>query len=280
MAPSVSSQITLQKQVYERFGINPETISLIEAHGTGTALGDPIEVEALTESFRAYTTKQDYCALGSVKSNLGHLLTAAGVSGVIKVLLALRHRMLPPTINFSTLNERITVEGSPFYINTGLKPWTVTSEQPRRAAVSSFGFSGTNAHLVLEEYLSLAPVRRADNPQQVLIVLSAKTAERLQAYAAKMKAWVEEETELDLVALAYTLQTGREAMMHRLALVTESRVQMLDALDRFTRGQSAPGLFTGQVKKNAEHAALFEGDEDDQALLQAWMRAKKLRRFA
>ncbi|UUM22231.1 SDR family NAD(P)-dependent oxidoreductase [Mycoavidus sp. SF9855] len=279
-APSVSSQITLQKQVYERFGINPETISLIEAHGTGTALGDPIEVEALTESFRSYTAKQGYCALGSVKSNIGHLLTAAGVSGVIKVLLALRHRMLPPTINFSTLNERITVEGSPFYINTAPTPWTADEGQRRRAAVSSFGFSGTNAHLVLEDYPSSVDMRRAESPQQVLIVLSAKTAERLQAYAAKMKAWAEGKTELDLAALAYTLQTGREAMIHRLALVTESRAQMLDAFDRFTRGQSAPGLFTGQVKKSAEHAALFEEDEDDKALLQTWMRAKKLRKLA
>ncbi|UAW64836.1 SDR family NAD(P)-dependent oxidoreductase [Mycoavidus sp. HKI] len=279
-APSVSSQITLQKQVYERFGINPETISLIEAHGTGTALGDPIEVEALTESFRPYTAKQGYCALGSVKSNIGHLLTAAGVSGVIKVLLALRHRMLPPTINFSTLNERIAVDGSPFYINTASTPWPADEGQRRRAAVSSFGFSGTNAHLVLEDYPSSVDMRWAENPQQVLIVLSAKTAERLQAYAAKMKAWAEGETELDLAALAYTLQTGREAMIHRLALVTESRAQMLDALDKFTRGQSAPGLFTGQVKKSAEHAALFEDDEDDKALLQTWMRAKKLRKLA
>ncbi|UUM22295.1 SDR family NAD(P)-dependent oxidoreductase [Mycoavidus sp. SF9855] len=279
-APSVSSQITLQKQVYERFGINPETISLVEAHGTGTALGDPIEVEALTESFRSYTAKQDYCALGSVKSNIGHLLTAAGVSGVIKVLLALRHRVLPPTINFSTLNERITVAGSPFYINTDLKPWTVAGDQLRRAAVSSFGFSGTNAHLVLEEYLSSAPVGRVGNPQQVLLVLSAKTAERLQAYATKMKAWAEGETELDLTALAYTLQTGREAMVHRLALVVESRAQMLDALDKFTRGQATPGVFTGQAKKSSEHTALFEDDGDADALLQAWLRAKKLSKLA
>lgn len=152
-APSVQSQILLEREVYQRFGINPETISLVEAHGTGTKLGDPIEVEALTESFRSYTQKENYCALGSVKSNIGHLSAAAGVSGVIKVLLAFKHQLLPPTINFKTLNEHISRKDSPFYINTTLQPWNVTPGMSRRAAVSSFGFSGTNAHLVLEEYV-------------------------------------------------------------------------------------------------------------------------------
>ena len=151
-APSVNSQISLEKQVYERFNINPETISLVEAHGTGTKLGDPIEVEALAESFRSYTDKKNYCALGSVKSNIGHLGVAAGIAGVLKSVLALQHRMLPPTINFETQNAHLSLKDSPFYINTQLRPWEAENGVPRRTSVSSFGFSGTNAYIVIEEY--------------------------------------------------------------------------------------------------------------------------------
>ena len=152
-APSVDSQIRLEKDVYQRFRINPETISLVEAHGTGTKLGDPIEVEALTESFRSYTDKKNYCALGSVKSNIGHHLPAAGVSGVIKVLLALKHKKQPPSLHLKNANEHIRFKDSPFFVNTELRNWEVKEGDIRRAAVSSFGFSGTNAHIVIEEYI-------------------------------------------------------------------------------------------------------------------------------
>ncbi len=163
-APSVNSQIALEKEVYQRFAIHPDTISLVEAHGTGTKLGDPIEVEALIASFRAFTNKQHYCALGSVKSNIGHVLTAAGAAGIMKVLLSLQHRMLPPTIHFDTLNEHITLDGSPFYVNTQLQDWETEPGIPRRTAVSSFGFSGTNAHIVIEEYIP-----HSENNQQSTI---------------------------------------------------------------------------------------------------------------
>lgn len=159
-APSTNSQrVLLQQEVYERFQINPETITLIEAHGTGTRLGDPIEVEALIDAFQHYTEKKGYCALGSVKSNIGHLLTAAGIAGVLKVVLALKHKMLPPTINFERMNEHISLTDSPFYISTELRPWKERPEGPRRAGVSAFGFSGTNAHLVIEEYIPDAKAR-------------------------------------------------------------------------------------------------------------------------
>jgi len=129
----------LEKDVYRRFGINPETITLVEAHGTGTKLGDPIEVEALATAFGAYTAKRNYCALGSVKNNIGHLLTAAGIAGVIKILLALKHKKLPPVINCEKVNELISLENSPFYINTQLQRWEALPGQPRRAAVGTAG---------------------------------------------------------------------------------------------------------------------------------------------
>ncbi|MCP5004685.1 MAG: polyketide synthase, partial [Planctomycetes bacterium] len=150
-SPSVNSQIQLEKDVYQRFGIDPASISLVEAHGTGTGLGDPIEVEALLESFESQTSKKQSCALGSVKSNIGHLLAAAGVSGVIKVLLCLENQKLVPHANFKTLNPQIDLKNSRFYINTKLQDWKAPQGIPRRACISSFGFSGTNAHLVIEE---------------------------------------------------------------------------------------------------------------------------------
>lgn len=283
-APSVISQFLLEKEIYERFRIDPETISMIEAHGTGTKLGDPIEVEALTKSFRFFTKKENYCALGSVKSNIGHLLTAAGAAGIIKVLLALQHRMLPPTINFETLNEHISIEKSPFYINTKLQPWEVNQGNRRCAAVSSFGFSGTNAHLIIEEYIPEA----ADNKTSIhfnsdtpaLFVLSAKTEERLHFYIEKMKEFIDAHEDLYPADIAYTLQTGRNAMDYRLAFITDSRKALLKTLTEFIENKSSPEMMIGRVKKNEDGVLNFQEDEDMEALLQTWIQKKKLKKIA
>ncbi|MCB0208007.1 MAG: methyltransferase [Anaerolineae bacterium] len=203
-APSVSAQKALALEVYGQSGLDPAGIQLVEAHGTGTKLGDPIEMAALTEAFQAYTLKQGYCAIGSVKTNIGHTLTAAGVAGVIKVLLALKHKKLPPSLHFDVPNEHIDFAESPFYVNTDLKAWPSESG-PRRAAVSSLGYSGTNAHLVIEE----APVLRACpeqsrrdegkefysssiDPEPYLFVLSARNEERLKEYIQKLLVYLEQ----------------------------------------------------------------------------------------
>src|SRR5207302_1027811 len=136
-APNQDSQARLEKEVYEKYFINPEEIQMIEAHGTGTKLGDPIEVEGLKESFKSYTQKENYCALGSVKSNIGHLLAAAGVAGTIKILLSLKNKKIPPTIHYDHLNEHIELEKSPFYINTECKDWVIPDGHRRRSAISS-----------------------------------------------------------------------------------------------------------------------------------------------
>ncbi|MEK5493064.1 beta-ketoacyl synthase N-terminal-like domain-containing protein [Paenibacillus sp. FSL R7-0297] len=151
-APSVNSQIQLEKRVYEKFRIDPAEINYVEAHGTGTALGDPIEVKALTEAFREFTQDSQYCALGSVKANIGHATMAAGVAGMIKILLSLKNRQIPPLIHYNRLNEKIRLDESPFYINTELVDWPENKRGSRMAAISGFGFSGTNCHIVIEEY--------------------------------------------------------------------------------------------------------------------------------
>jgi acyl transferase domain-containing protein len=149
--------------VYEKFGIDPAQIQMVEAHGTGTRLGDPIEYRALTQSFRKFTDRQQYCAIGSIKTNLGHTIGAAGVAGVLKILLALKHKQIPPSLHFEKGNTNIAFEGSPFFVNTALRAWEVEAGEARAAAVSSFGISGTNAHLVIAEAQAVETRARASS---------------------------------------------------------------------------------------------------------------------
>lgn len=285
-APSVVAQEELEREVYQRARINPESISLVEAHGTGTFLGDPIEVEALTRAFRGFTQKEGFCAIGSVKSNIGHTLAASGVCSIVKVVKALEHRQLPPTIQFSTLNKHVSLDRSPFFVNRSLQPWNVPAEQPRRAAVSSFGFSGTNAHFVIEEYV---PARHADltRPQcsasrPALIVLSAKNEDRLADQARHLSnAIAGKSASLNLADIAYTLQVGRDSMKRRLAFTAATLEELLEKLTCFVSGAANASLFRGVVKRvpaaNAAQSTDHEQTErciasgDYEKLLQSWV---------
>jgi acyl transferase domain-containing protein/enoyl-CoA hydratase/carnithine racemase/acyl carrier protein len=239
-APNPDAQARLQRDVYTRFGIDPAAIGLIEAHGTGTKLGDPIEVQALKESFGANQGKAAYCALGSVKSNIGHCLTAAGATGFIKLVQALRYRQLPPTVHFHQLNEHIRLDGSPFYVNGQLTDWTVGA-RPRLAAVSSFGFSGTNAHVVLEEYVDVRQGRQAARSGQLIFPLSAKTGEQLRQRAADLLAMLAVEGAVpELADIAYTLQTGRVAMEARICFTAASIAELRASLSSYLSGIAMP----------------------------------------
>ncbi|WP_051723248.1 beta-ketoacyl synthase N-terminal-like domain-containing protein [Streptomyces albus] len=264
-APSAASQARLERDVYERFGIDPETITMVEAHGTGTKLGDPIEVEALTEAFRTFTDRTGYCSLGSVKSNIGHLLTAAGIAGVLKVLLSLHHGTRAPTLHLETVNEHIALEEGPFYLNTEAEPWDATDGVPRRAAVSSFGFSGTNAHLVIEEYVpEPAPPRRPaleERQRPVLLVLSAKTERQLRSYAARFRDAVTAADTLDLADWAHTTQVARDPLKHRMAVVAASRAELLTALTGFVDG-GAPGAWATQPGELSATGALARAADE------------------
>ncbi|MBE7384660.1 MAG: SDR family NAD(P)-dependent oxidoreductase [Leptolyngbya sp. SIO1E4] len=226
-APSEEGQARAIRAAQIMAEVEPETITYIEAHGTGTTLGDPIEVAALKRAFRASTDKKDYCALGSVKTNVGHLDAAAGIAGLIKTVLALDRKLLPPTLNFETPNPQIDFENSPFYVNTELSEWKANGT-PRRAGVSSFGFGGTNAHVILEE----APVLEMPSASRAkqLILLSAKTSSALETMTANLATHLKHHPALNLADVAYTLQMGRQGFSHRRMILAEDVDDALDAL--------------------------------------------------
>ena len=237
-APSVNGQAEVIARAIALADVSAETISYVEAHGTATSLGDPIEVAALTKAFQADTDATQFCALGSVKSNIGHLDVAAGVAGLIKTVLALRHQQLPPSLHYTTPNPQIDFANSPFYVNAELRPWPRNGE-PRRAGVSSFGIGGTNAHLVVQE----APVLPPTTPparEQRLIVLSAATETGLDAVTQQLHDYLGAQPEVDLSDAAYTLQVGRKRLAWRRALVCGDREEARALL----AAPSADNVFT------------------------------------
>lgn len=271
-APNPESQTRLEQSVYDRYRIDPEHIQLIEAHGTGTRLGDPIEIEGLKAAFAKYTHKAGYCAVGSVKSNMGHALNAAGVSGFIKLMLALQHRQLPPTLHCRHLNQHIALEGSPFFINGELRDWPLNGAPLRQAAISSFGFSGTNCHMVVAEAPPLMPEQRPISivlqDGAMAVPVSARTEEQLRQRIVDLLAFVrarcadESAAQLRLQDLAYTLQTGRDPMDHRLGVMANSLAQLVDRLQGYLdRGDAADGCCRGQVKQNKEGLRVITQDE-------------------
>ncbi|MFC9161970.1 SDR family NAD(P)-dependent oxidoreductase [Streptomyces fungicidicus] len=261
-APSAASQERLESSVYDTFGIRPDAIQMVEAHGTGTKLGDPIEYRALKRAFRRHTDRRDYCALGSVKSNLGHTITAAGVAGAIKVLLSLEHRTIPPSIHFEQANAHIDMADSPFYVNTELRPWAAGSDGTRRAAVSSFGVSGTNAHIVFEEAPDAAHHSTASTAH--LVTLSAATAGQLAEQAERLIEHCERRPGLDPGDISFTLLLGRRHLAHRLAWVVRDGAELVGTLRTWLDGGRSPHLSAGEVPAQGidERAALRDLGND------------------
>ena len=225
-SPSVDGHTEVIALAQAQSGFDPATISYIEAHGTGTPLGDPIEIAGLTQAFGPQAKKK-FCAIGSVKSNIGHLDTAAGVAGLIKTVLALKNKMLPPSLHFTQPNPRIDFANSPFFVNPALTEW-LAGPTPRRAGVSSFGLGGTNAHVVLEEAPALPPSGSARDSQ--LLVWSARTAAALDVVTANLAAHLKANPELNLADAAFTLQLGRADFNHRRMLVCRDIGDAVQAL--------------------------------------------------
>lgn len=233
-APGLAGQVEVVRRARELAGLTAESLGLIEAHGTGTSLGDPLEVRALTQAFASQ--ERGFCALGSLKANLGHLDAAAGVAGFIKVVLALGQGVIPPQPDFQAPNPRLALERTPFYVPTQARPWP-RGEGPRRAGVSSFGIGGTNAHAVLEE--PPAPAARPPAPQRpaLLLPLAAQTPQALAALGQRLGEFLARHAGVDGEDLAFTLQTGRKAWPLRRALVADSLARAAQAL-----ASPGPGL--------------------------------------
>ncbi|WP_342381518.1 SDR family NAD(P)-dependent oxidoreductase [Myxococcus stipitatus] len=243
-APGVEGQMEVIARAQAMADVTPDSISYVEAHGTATPLGDPVEVQALDGVFRAGTDQRAFCGLGSVKTNVGHLDAAAGVTGLVKTALSLEHAELPPSLNYEAPNPRIDFANSPFYVNASLKPWPVGAT-PRRAGVSSFGIGGTNAHVILEESPFIPPgdVARA---WQVL-VLSARTPTALEALTSSLLSHMKEHPEQPLADVAWTLQSGRKALDLRRVVVCKDRddaVRVLETRDPQRLFTLAPGSST------------------------------------
>jgi acyl transferase domain-containing protein/thioesterase domain-containing protein/acyl carrier protein len=226
-APSVDAQARVIYQAQDVADIDPETITYVEAHGTATSLGDPIEIAALTQAFRAKTDKSGYCAIASLKSNIGHLSEASGVAGLIKTVLALKHQQIPPSLHFEVPNPQIDFDNSPFYVNTALKTWE-RNGNPRRAGVSSFGMGGTNAHVVLEEWDAQLDRDRSSTRDQQILLLSAKTPTALETATTNLVNHLKEHPEHHREDVAYTLALGRKAFNHRRIAVVANTEEVAD----------------------------------------------------
>ena len=262
-APGVDGQAEVIARAQAVAQVSAASITYLEAHGTGTPLGDPVEVQALTKAFRATTEQTGFCAIGSVKTNVGHLDAAAGITGLIKTVLALYHRQIPPMPLFSQPNNRIDFTNTPFYINRKLIDWSAGG--PRRAGVSSFGIGGTNAHVVLEEPPQAQPSQPGESPQ--VLVFSGKTTTAVETMMSRLAEHLSRCPGQNLSDVAYTLQVGRKAFKHRRAIVCRDRDVAIDLLralspERILRGsaslesRSAAFLFPGQ---GSQHVGMAQG---------------------
>jgi acyl transferase domain-containing protein/enoyl-[acyl-carrier-protein] reductase (NADH)/aryl carrier-like protein len=307
--PNPVAQTELIVGCLEQAKIHPRTISYVEAHGTGTPLGDPIEIEGLSRAYRRYTDDVQFCAIGSVKSNIGHAESAAGISGLIKVALQLRHAMLVPSLHAEESNEYIDWRDSPFFVQRNLKHWEATEKLidgrvvplPRRAAVSSFGATGSNAHLILEECPLSTMAQRVGSGKLIqpsIIPLSASNKERLYEYALRLLDFLNtleepvagtdgdqqlpaRSTGVNLTDLAYTLQTGRREFGSRVAFVASDLAALIKGLENFkeNRNDSAT-YFVGEAKQAKDLIALLSSDGDMDDITDQLLKKNKIRKLA
>lgn len=294
-APSKVSQTSLIREVYQRCGIDASSISYVDMHGTGTKLGDPIELEALANAFSEQTSQRHFCAIGSVKSNIGHSSAAAGVASIHKILLQMRAGELVPSLHFSHPNEHFDFAQSPFYVSTKNTPWESANHSKRRAAVSSFGYSGTNVHIVLEEYPQALPAAVFRQPE--LILLSAHSATQLQQQAQALITHISaanssastststshspaSPTSLNLANIAHTLRVGRGQFAHRMACVAESIEQLLPMLQQFVQGQPVPQLWQSAQKPTVHAADTLDDNPQLRGVIQQWIESVQFSKVA
>lgn len=288
--PNPKAQADVIQSAYQKAGIDPKTVTYIEAHGTGTELGDPVEINGLKSAFKALgvnegdTSANPYCGLGSVKTNIGHLSLAAGAAGVIKILLQLKHKTLVKSLHCENVNPYIQLKNSPFYIVRETEEWKALKneqgeELPRRAGVSSFGIGGVNAHVIIEEYIPEAsdeniPSIAPEHPG--IFVLSAKNEARLKEHAQQLADALDKQTysDVNLARIAYTLQAGRDAMEERLGIISGSIEDLQKKLKDFAAEKSGvEDVFKGRIDKGT--LQMLTEDEEIQEAVEKWMERGK-----
>lgn len=279
--PNPKAQEKVVRSAIAKAGVNPRSISYVEAHGTGTQLGDPIEIAGLTNAYRQGTGDSSYCAIGSVKSNIGHCESAAGISGLTKILLQMKNRELVPSIHCENLNEAIDFSQTPFTVQRTINDWQRPIvggiEQPRVAGLSSFGAGGSNAHLIIEEYI--LPDRDIPIDTEVLIVLSAKSQSQLIEYARSLHNDLSINP-VELTDLAYTLQMGREAMKYRLCFVSHSVKHVIEVLKNICANKSNVENLYYQGVADPENIDLIMGDGDLSRVITQWIEEGTLDKLA
>jgi microcystin synthetase protein McyG len=297
LAPGSSGQASVVAEALAMAGIDPATLGLVEAHGTATPMGDPVEFDALAQALRAHTHRQQFCALGSVKTNVGHLQIASGIAGFIKAVLSLHHQTIPATLHFQKPNPRIDFERSPFFINRERLPWAAPISEfdgqplPRRAGVHSLGIGGANAHVILEQAPAIAPAPTAPDRSQHILTLSAKTPQALAARAVQLADFLASQSPVALADLCLSANSGRAHFAHRMAIVAPTATELYDRLrasdvvarQNVPTAQGSPTaglafLFTGQGSQYAGMARLLYQTHADfrrlldhgEALFQKW----------
>jgi len=260
--PSPVGQAEVISACLNKAGIAPRSIGCIEAHGTGTSLGDPIELEGLTRAFRSSTGDKNFCALSSVKSNIGHAEAAAGVAGVTKAALQLSHQYLVPSLHAGTENPHLAMQDSPFYLQKTGQAWKTSGKDPRRIGVSSFGASGANAHLVLEEFAGNPKTNNKSSKltTPLLVALSAKNGDRLVEMASRLSEFLNRAAsgEILLEDIAYTLRMGRKALAERAAFLVSSIEELKEALGSFVAGKAEDGLVFHGSRNTLQNGRLAE----------------------
>jgi len=294
--PNPNAQAQLFEDNFKKSGIDPRTISYVEAAANGTVLGDPVEITALDKAFRKFTTDRQFCAIGSVKSNIGHAEAASGISQVTKVVLQLQHRQLVPTIKAEPLNPNISFDTTPFYLQKDLQAWKrpvvkidgYEQEFPRRATVSSFGAGGSNAHLIIEEYVPLQEEPHhipcsSSTPQ--IVVFSAKNQDQLVAVVEQMLDFMELQKDFSLPDLAYTLQVGREAMESRLAMIVCNKEELIRGMKKYLSKKAEVCIPTFIGDQEGDHSKLISlinllSGKAEQAVLQVFLAEQDFEKIA
>jgi polyketide synthase PksM len=280
--PSPKAQAELIRAAIDKAGIKAGDVGYVEAHGTGTALGDPIEIAGLQQAFAADGVAPGACRIGSAKSNIGHLEAAAGIAGLTKVLLQMKHQQLAPSLHADVLNPNIAFDRTPFRVNTRLAAWDAPAGGRRVAGISSFGAAGANAHVLVQEAPATDPACDAPVAEPAVIVLSARGADQLGQRARDLLRFIRgADRPLDLAALAYTLQVGREAMAHRLCMLAGSVGEVADKLQAWLDGATdIAALYQGQAADGDDGLHLFGSDEDFRETLDKWLARRKLANLA